>query len=58
LRAVFGFLAVYPVPEAPPPLIGAVGLAAVFSAEISAADAVLLMLTTSLSRDLQAVRAG
>jgi solute:Na+ symporter, SSS family len=35
-----------------PPLIGAVGVAAVFSAEISAADAVLLMLTTSLSRDL------
>jgi solute:Na+ symporter, SSS family len=35
-----------------PPLVGAVGLAAVFSAEISAADAVLLMLTTSLSRDL------
>jgi SSS family solute:Na+ symporter len=35
-----------------PPLIGAIGVAAVFSAEISAADAVLLMLTTSLSRDL------
>jgi SSS family solute:Na+ symporter len=35
-----------------PPLVGAVGLAAVFSAEVSAADAVLLMLTTSLSRDL------
>jgi solute:Na+ symporter, SSS family len=35
-----------------PPLVGAIGLAAVFSAEISAADAVLLMLTTSLSRDL------
>jgi SSS family solute:Na+ symporter len=38
--------------EALPPLVGALGLAAVFSAEISAADAVLLMLTTSLSRDL------
>ena len=35
-----------------PPLIGAIGLAAVFSAEISAADAVLFMLTTSLSQDL------
>jgi len=35
-----------------PPLVGAIGLAAVFSAEISAADAVMLMLTTSLSRDL------
>jgi SSS family solute:Na+ symporter len=38
--------------KALPPMVGAVGLAAVFSAEISAADAVLLMLTTSLSRDL------
>ena len=35
-----------------PPIIGALGLAAVFSAEISAADAVLFMLTTSLSQDL------
>ena len=35
-----------------PPVVGALGLAAVFSAEISAADAVLFMLTTSLSRDL------
>jgi SSS family solute:Na+ symporter len=35
-----------------PALVGALGIAAVFSAEISAADAVLLMLTTSLSRDL------
>jgi SSS family solute:Na+ symporter len=35
-----------------PPLAGAVGLAAVFSAEISAADAGLFMLTTSLSQDL------
>jgi solute:Na+ symporter, SSS family len=35
-----------------PPIIGAIGLAAVFSAEISASDAVLFMLTTSLSQDL------
>ena len=35
-----------------PPLVGAVGLAAVFSAEISASDAVLFMLSTSLSQDL------
>lgn len=35
-----------------PPLAGALGLAAVFSAEVSAADAVLLMLTTSLTHDL------
>ena len=35
-----------------PPLVGALGLASVFSAEISAADAVLFMLTTSLSQDL------
>ena len=35
-----------------PPLVGAIGLAAVFSAEISAADAILFMLTTSLSQDL------
>jgi SSS family solute:Na+ symporter len=35
-----------------PPLAGALGLAAVFSAEISAADASLFMLTTSLSQDL------
>jgi solute:Na+ symporter, SSS family len=35
-----------------PPLVGAFGLAAVFSAEISAADASLFMLTTSLSQDL------
>ncbi len=32
--------------------IGTIGLAAVFSAELSAADAVLFMLTTSLSQDL------
>ena len=35
-----------------PPLIGALGLAAVFSAEVSTADAVLFMLSTSLSKDL------
>jgi len=33
------------------PAIGAIGLAAVFSAEISASDAILFMLTTSLSQD-------
>ena len=35
-----------------PPIVGSIGLAAVFSAEVSAADAVLFMLTTSLSQDL------
>jgi SSS family solute:Na+ symporter len=35
-----------------PPLVGAVALAAVFSAEVSAADASLFMLTTSLAQDL------
>lgn len=35
-----------------PPLVGAVALAAVFSAEVSAADASMFMLTTSLSQDL------
>ena len=35
-----------------PPLIGALGLAAIFSAEVSTADAVLFMLSTSLSKDL------
>jgi len=35
-----------------PPLVGAIGLAAIFSAEISASDAALFMLTTSLSQDL------
>ena len=35
-----------------PAWVGALGLAAVFSAEISAADAALFMLTTSLSQDL------
>lgn len=38
--------------HAVPPAVGAIGLAAVFSAEISASDAVLFMLTTSLSQDL------
>jgi len=37
-----------------PPVVGSLGLAAVFSAEISAADAVLFMLTTSVARDLYA----
>jgi Na+/proline symporter len=32
--------------------VGALGLAAVFSAEVSAADAVLFMVATSLSQDL------
>jgi SSS family solute:Na+ symporter len=35
-----------------PTAVGALGLAAVFSAEVSAADAGLFMLTTSLSQDL------
>jgi len=35
-----------------PPLLGTLGLAAVVSAEISSADAILFMLATSLSRDL------
>jgi SSS family solute:Na+ symporter len=35
-----------------PPWIGALALAAVFSAEVSASDAILFMLSTSLSRDL------
>jgi len=35
-----------------PPLLGALGLAAIFSAELSSADAILFMLATSLSRDL------
>ena len=38
--------------ESLPPLVGALGLAAVFSAEVSSADALLFMLSTSLSRDL------
>lgn len=35
-----------------PPFLGAVALAAIFSAEVSTADAVLFMLSTSLSKDL------
>ena len=35
-----------------PPLVGALGLAAVFSAEVSTCDAILFMLSTSLSKDL------
>ena len=37
--------------RAVPPAVGAIGLAAVFSAEVSASDAILFMLTTSLSQD-------
>lgn len=37
-----------------PPAVGALALAAVFSAEISTADAVLFMLATSAARDLYA----
>jgi SSS family solute:Na+ symporter len=35
-----------------PPLLGSLGLAAVVSAEVSSADAILFMLSTSLSQDL------
>jgi SSS family solute:Na+ symporter len=35
-----------------PPIVGALGLAAVFSTEVNTADAILFMLSTSLSRDL------
>lgn len=35
-----------------PPWLGALGLAAVFSAEVSTCDAILFMLSTSLSKDL------
>ncbi|MEM7417602.1 MAG: sodium:solute symporter family protein [Gemmatimonadota bacterium] len=35
-----------------PALLGALGLAAVFSAEVSSADTILFMLTTSLSKDI------
>ncbi|MDH3225213.1 MAG: sodium:solute symporter family protein [Gemmatimonadota bacterium] len=38
--------------QAVPPAIGLLGLAAVLSAEISSADAILFMLATSLSKDL------
>ena len=38
--------------ESLPPVVGALGLVAVFSAEVSSADAILFMLATSLSRDL------
>ena len=38
--------------DALPPLLGGLGLAALFSAEISSADAILFMLSTSLSQDL------
>ena len=35
-----------------PPAVGALGLAALFSAEVSSSDAILFMLATSLSKDL------
>ena len=35
-----------------PPAVGALGLAALFSAEVSSSDAILFMLATSLSQDL------
>jgi SSS family solute:Na+ symporter len=35
-----------------PAVLGAIGLAAVFSAELSSADAILFMLSTSLSKDI------
>lgn len=35
-----------------PALVGAIGLAAIFSAEVSTCDAILFMLSTSLSKDL------
>lgn len=40
--------------ESLPPLVGALGLAAIFSAEVSSADALLFMLSTSFSKDLYA----
>jgi SSS family solute:Na+ symporter len=45
-------LAFATISAALPPLLGGLALAAVFSAEASAADAVLLMLATSASKDL------
>ncbi len=38
--------------ESLPPVVGALGLAALFSAEVSSADVILFMLATSLSQDL------
>ena len=35
-----------------PPIVGALGLAALFSAEVSSSDAILFMLATSLAKDL------
>ena len=35
-----------------PPMVGALGLAALFSAEVSSSDAILFMLATSLAKDL------
>ena len=40
------------LPDVLPPWLGALALAALFAAEISTADAVLFMLSTSLSQDL------
>ena len=38
--------------ESVPPVVGSLGLVALFSAEVSSADAILFMLATSLSQDL------
>jgi len=37
--------------ESVPPIVGALGLAALFSAEVSSSDAILFMLATSLAKD-------
>ncbi len=64
--ALFGIIARAKFPDLPdndlalpmilmhglPTAVGAIGLASVFSAEVSAADAVLFMLATALSQDL------
>lgn len=44
--------------EAMPPLLGGLMLAAIFSAEISSADAVLFMMSTAAARDLGPVLLG
>lgn len=38
--------------ETLPPLVGALGLATLFSAEVNSSDAILFILSTSLSQDL------
>ncbi len=38
--------------ETVPPIVGALGLAALFSAEVSSSDAILFMFSTSLAKDL------